>query len=93
MKPMGGKTIVGGTNTKKKAQQDVNSGMISGPKKLESVSFDNRKQQVSKSKELAAPGQQLKGEQIVSAQNEASIAYRSMDPRNNSKVNTALNPS
>ena len=42
MKPMGGKTIVGGTNTKKKAQQD--SGMISGPKKLESVSFDNRKQ-------------------------------------------------
>ena len=60
------KQMVGGGKqstivTKKTAkQQDGNSGIISGPKKLESVSFDNRKQQVSKSKELVAPGQQLK---------------------------------
>ena len=43
---MGGKStaIVGVGSTKKTAKQDGNGGIKSGPKKIESVSFDNRKQ-------------------------------------------------
>ena len=46
MKLVGGKSaaIMAGGNTKKTAKQDGNGGIKSGPKKIESVSFDNRKQ-------------------------------------------------